>query len=876
MPVRPEFFLSCSEESPFYTAHRSIAERQADGPEPQEVQLREPPDGWLVRRWGGWESWTPRDWTPRTQGWKVHVSTAIEHASELLGRVTDVCVEESAAFKFLPLLGTLRDTNGKQHDRGASGKFVTVYPDDDAHCKRLVITLDAALSDLRGPYILSDLRYGDAPVFVRYGGIMPLNDADAHDRPVSSITSGPSNRLVPDQRTPRFVIPDGVELPAFLQPSYDRSRTSTRSRLSDFKAVSPLHFSNAGGVYRATLPDDTQRILREARSHTGLDARGRDAIRRQEEEEVTLRELRDVPGVQRIVDSFWAWEHRYLELEYAPGRALTPWVVQNTAFDPGEGGVKRRAYAARARHVAAQIVDIVERIHAAGWVVGDLHPGNILVSDDDAVTILDFEDATRVGADREIGFRVFEYCAPDPLDGVAADWYAVARCLMLMYVPAWEIEIISAAYWDVARARVRAEFGDECLAQIDAVTARYTAPERHLMASTVSVDVPAVPLDRRRALDALDAGIEWSRQFSPTGSFPGDPTPATDATESWSHGRAGVLWTRARLGRPVADSDADALVRATAGRCEDPSLGTGRAGIALALSEVGRHEDAARAASDALTEALGRKRLDLFGGQAGAILVALEVGRRSGDDALLTRARKANERLQRSTLPGTSAWADLTHRRGYWFGLSGLALLDLVQHLHTGEQQPLDRAVARLSDELAHCMFNSDGDLMVRDVDNNRALPYLEWGSAGVWAVVQLAERLTGRALIDAQRRAGAIHACSSDVYIYSTFDHGRGGTLAVLAGDGPQHAPEVDRQVDLMLASVLGDETGAFVPGDGLIRLSSDLATGAAGVMLALHVADGHPLAWLPVAADTVAWLEARPRPEPAARADEPVAELV
>jgi len=861
MPVRPEYILAATDDSPFYGARRTMADlvkAAAPGDTPQTEEL---PAGWLMRRWSGWEGWTPRDWTPRVQGWKIHVSTTPACATETLARVTRVCVRNTVCFKFLYEASTLMDTNGKQHDRGGSGKFVTIYPDDDAQLALLLDELEAELAGQEGPYILSDLRYADAPVYVRYGGIMSLSYPDSQDRPVAAVTSGPEMLLIPDQRQPQFIIPEGVTLPDCLQASYARSRTSLPSRLKDFKAVSPLHFSNAGGVYKATLPDGPVRVLREARSHTGVDARGRDAVTRQVEEEAILTDLKGVAGVQQLVGSFWAWEHRYLELEYAEGRALTAWVVQNSAFEGGPDGIKRARFAEKAVQVGAQLVDIIERVHAAGWVVGDLHPGNVLVSDNLDVTLIDLEDATRVGDPRSIGFRVFEFCAPDHLDAVEADWYAVSRSLMLMYVPDWELEIIAPGFWDEAMARVERWFGVAAVEQLRAVCARFRPVERHLLAPTVTVGRRRQPLAPDEAIPALDAGIEWSRQFSPSGSFPGEPSVEGDGSESLSSGRAGVVWTRLRLGRPVPDSDLDALEVACTGDVKDPGLNPGRAGIALTLADAGRAEAASVAARSALVESAARRRLDLHAGRAGVVLAAIETARAVSDANLLADALAANERLQRSVVAGTSAWADLTHRRGYLFGLTGLALTDLVAHVATGDARPLDRAIDRLRADLEACIVTKDGDLMVRDVDNNRALPYIEWGSAGIWGVAMVAERLSRQRVLTEEQYAAAVRACSSDVYIYNTLDHGRAGIMAILAAAGLRD--EAARQRGMLLDNLLGDGGLAFTSGDGLIRLSSDLSTGAAGIALALHCAASEDVfSWLPVTRATAAALASLPRP--------------
>lgn len=865
MPIRPEYMMATNVDSPFYGAAQSTTAFLGEGDHLQRVEL---PAGWLRQEWGVWEGWTPRDWKPRLQGWKIHVSSSMDCAETTLERVTKVCVAHEVAFKFLPTEGRLSETNGKQQDRGSSGKFVTIYPDDDDQFAVLLAELEDVLTGQQGPYILSDLRYGDAPVYARYGGIMALNFPDGRDNPVSGIAAGGSMTLVADDRLPRFKMPEGVELPECLKESYERSRSGAPSRLRDFKAISPMHFSNAGGVYKATLPDGTVRSLREARSHTGMDGRGRDAVTRQLEEEKVLRDLVGVPGVQQIVDSFWAWEHRYLELEYIDGRTLTSWVVLNGSYDTRDGGERKRVYAERCRRIVRQLVETVERVHAKGWCFGDLHPGNVLVDDADAITILDLEDATRRGADREVGFRVFEFCAPEEFTAEEADWYAVSRAVMLMYVSDWELEVIAPEFWHEAMRRVAAEYGDEAHAQLVDIVGRFPATDRHLLSPRNHVGLWENRPSAEVAIEALDAGIEWSRQFSPTASFPGDPTQPGEVTDSLGFGRAGVAWARRRMGRAVPDQDVEALVRTADGwHAEaDPGLYTGLAGIALALADLGATDEASAAVGKALTSAEGRRRLDLFGGMTGVVLAAIEVARTASDEKLLERALAAHDRLSRAVVEGSSSFRALTHRRGLRHGLAGLALADLGVHVATGRTEHLDRAIGRLRLESEACFITPEGDMMVRDIDNNRALPYIEWGSAGIWAVTQVAERLAGRRFLAGQELTAFARACSADFYIYPGLDHGRAGVMTVLAGAGID-ADEVDRQQGLLLDNLLHHEGMAFSVGDGFLRLSSDLATGATGIALALHsVTRGRPYDWLPISLGTAGLLNALPVPDAAA----------
>ena len=857
MAVNFEYLQGAVKGSPFYGRPRPFAEVQAGllGRRLQSVEL---PAGWLVQCGGGWEGWSPRDWEPRLQGWKVHVSATPECAVETLARTTRVCVEAGVSFKFLPTLAGLAEASSKNQARGAAGKFMTIYPDDDGQLGRLLIALAGVLRGQEGPYILSDLRYvPDAPVFVRYGAFLGMQMPDVDDELVESIVDPRDMRLVPDHRDPRVVIPDGVEVPEFLRPAYEASQQSCVSRLDDFVSIKPLSFSNAGGVYRAELPDGEVRILREARPHAGLDGRNRCALQRQLVEEEVLRDLVGVKGVQQLRGVFTAWEHRYLEVDYIPGVTLPSWLSYKGNLqenDPVE-------YARQVVAIVEQLIGVVEAIHRRGWAFGDLHPGNVLVSDDGTVTMLDLEDASRVDSPRELGVRVFEYCADESADAVQADWFAVARCITFLYCLNFEIEAVSPAFWDRCRHRVREVYGERAAEQLISVEGRYGVGIRPVTASDVTVGAPPRRLSVDSGISGLLSGIEGSRQFGPDGAFPGDiGQMAAGVHEVITTGRAGVVLAQQRIGVQPADGDVDALrktVREWPGQ-EAPGLLNGLAGVALTLGEVDAQQDAVAAAGKALESAVGRRRLDLAAGQAGVILAALEVAKTSGDSGLMDRAVAAYRRLDACLTPDGSAWTVLCRRRGLFWGLTGVALTDLVAHAVTGAEEPLVRARVRLRADLDACVTTATGEVMIDDREKNRVLPYTEWGSAGLLLVASALERVTGEPVLTPQERDGIIKACSGEFYIYPGLDHGRAGILVTLTAAGEHYRVEADRQAGLLLDSLLTHDEHVLVIGDGLIRLSSDLGTGAAGVALALHAyRSQQPYLGLPISARTAGLLQ-------------------
>lgn len=274
---------------------------------------REELDEWLVCR--------PTDVVLPPQGWKIHVSACPDNAESILEAVWDYCVPRRIAFKFLPGMDALFLANTKYAHRGSSGKFVTVYPVDEAQCECVLTELGAVLDGRPGPYILSDLRWGDGPLHVRYGAFADRYCVSA-DGVLEQAVEDPSGRLVPDVRGPTFQPPEWVRLPGFLGPHLAESRRTTVADLP-YRIEKALHFSNAGGLYAAVDTRTQERVvLKEARPHAGLTPDGADAVVRLERERDALERLSGLPCVPALRDQFELGGHRFLVEEFIEGTAL--------------------------------------------------------------------------------------------------------------------------------------------------------------------------------------------------------------------------------------------------------------------------------------------------------------------------------------------------------------------------------------------------------------------------------------------------------------------------------------------------------------------------------------------------------------------------
>jgi hypothetical protein len=118
-------------------------------------------------------------------------------------------------------------------------------------------------------------------------------------------------------------------------------------------------------------------------------------------------------------------------------------------------------------------------------------------------------------------------------------------------------------------------------------------------------------------------------------------------------------------------------------------------------------------------------------------------------------------------------------------------------------------------------------------------MPYLDGGSIGIGMVLdEYLRRRHDEQFADAAAKVA--RTARSPMYILPGLLTGRAGVLLYLAGRSAEPAtdPDVARQVRNLAWHALPFGDGMAFPGTGLLRLSMDLATGTAGVLLALGAA--------------------------------------
>ncbi|MET9963435.1 class III lanthionine synthetase LanKC [Streptomyces sp. NPDC006326] len=836
----------CDADRWFYDAPYRRAE------ESYPAALAPVPPGWRSHRSGDWLALRPEGIQLPSQGWKIHVSATLGNAESVLDTVYAYCTARRTAFKFVPSRYLLHLRNAKYADRAASGKFITVYPADEEHCREIAEDLDALLAGSPGPYILSDLRWAAGPVHLRYGSFTLRHCYDEHGELVPAVEA-PDGRLVPDRRGPAFQLPDWVEPPAFLKPHLDARSAVTLTGVP-YTIERALHFSNGGGVYAGT---DTRTgesvVLKEARPYAGLAADGADAVARLRREQSALEQLAGLDCVPAVRGTFTVGDHHFLVLQYLEGKPLNTYFAhRHPLIEADPEPAQLAEYTDWALTVHRRVTEAVEAVHARGIVFNDLHLFNIMVTEDEtgepSVALLDFEAAAHVDEGLRQTVANPAFVAPAERRGFAVDRYALACLRLALFLPltsllaldrtkAVHLAALAAEQFPIPRA-----FLDEAVEEIlagspDTPAGRLPAPAGPYL--------PVAPGDRDAARASMTAALHASATPEREDRlFPGDiaqfATPGGGAC--FGYGAAGVLHALAETGAPPWPEAEQWLLDRTARPASGTPLGfyDGLAGIAWTLHRLGHRDRALSLADRVLHEPWDGIGTDLHSGLAGIGLALDALGTASGEPALHAAALRCAELV--------AGPQRRPPRAGLLHGNSGPALLLLRLYERTGDRDLLAKAGLALHRDLDRCVTSAYGTLQVNE--GWRTMPYLGAGSVGIGMVLDdWLEHGAEERFEEARRQI--VKAAQATFYAQPGLFRGAAGMVLHLARTttpGPGSGPgDIARQIEALARHAVPYQGHLAFPGEQMMRLSMDLATGTAGALLALGSAAPGGRAQLP-----------------------------
>jgi tRNA A-37 threonylcarbamoyl transferase component Bud32 len=808
--------------------------------------------GWQSHDVGPWTHWGPSGLVLPDQGWKVHVSSSLVNAQPVLTVVATACADLGVAFKHLAGRRMFVLMHDKHAARVQAGKFCALYPPTQQCALELMQRLSRELSGVSGPFVLTDRRFGTSEcVSYRYGGFRSRARVNSDGMQVHFLV-GPDGTEIEDERRPEFHLPAGLSDP--FREQQQAASSSGPVTLHGYRFESAIQHSNAGGAYRFRSERGERVFVKEARAHNGYTSDGVDAKSRLAAEFLTLQAIHGrEPGLcPRPVELFHEWEHSYLVTELVSGVSLYQWMIaNNAALETKTAGAALTEYYRRGLNVLDQLDKQLRRLHELGFVFIDVSPNNVLVDDDDRVRLIDFEGVQPIAEVRRIlGTPGYQHPEPRTLaerDPRELDRYGLAALALLMLFPLHDSAERHPAVLDHLHAD---------LLEIAPIPPRLWQWATTYYRSSEESVLPTPDVIRQDTTGALrwlaDRTADWLEAVAqpdhPGTVYPTSPMGYETNTRALAAGTAGVLYALNSAGRQcdpavIARLRNDSLAAlSTTG----PGLLVGNTGIAWVLAELGEPEAAETLFAAAAAHPLNDTSATFSGGAAGTAYGLLAHYRRTGDQRWLDCAQRLLERIPEGE--ALDSQLNPTRRSGLVGGRSGVALALHQLYRVTGDPAVFDRGFRLLADELRYAEAIPVDALAFRAADNDRRLwPYLFAGSAGYAEVLSryLADRPDARFEADTELSAAdalerCLRACAARFAALPGLFPGLAGLAVCSAAAGRRlNRPEL---VDSAMASARGLFRYA-VPRPGGVgwlgepgqRLSGDLWSGAAGILIAL-----------------------------------------
>lgn len=851
-----------------------------------EVVLANLPANWSLRRSGLWYIVESNLTHLAEQGWKFHISARMQDAQDILAQVTRICVQYETIFKFAADPTLLLVLNSKGMARESAGKFITLYPNPEIELDELAEALHGGLSDYSGPYILSDRPYKESQtLYYRYGAYQRIAETEP-DGEATYLVRDMEGALQEDLRTPYYSQPNWVIDP-FIADAADDARQESQSRITlfdgRFEVEEALDFRASGGIYRGTDLDTGRTVvIKEARPNAGLEeAPLRDAVARLRRERDALSCLTGRFISPNFIEYFVESGHEFLVMEHIRGMELATFTVRYNPYgraDPSK--VDTAGYYTTLLRIWRALLERLVAIHASGIAVGDLSMQNVIVANivTGDLRIIDFEGARLAGD--VTGSRIYtpgyrdlsksrEACFESDVYALAVAFFGTLLPISNLFelthkklgeitssgilltefaVPGPMIEVVTGL---IASSGGASDALAEAAARIDRAESEVisSTPRLVVCSESARLQIP-VPGAEHLATSVKSAitYIEDSTNLKHVRCLiPADHRVHRTNGLGLAHGAAGLLHVLHKVNGSVAAECVGWLLERLPSAELPSGLLYGRAGIALSLLETGRLGVACGLIEQSYEQVKETDVSDVSSGLAGVGLVALRAYMSCGNAAWLEMASDIGTRLRdRAENVGTrgAAWPDHTGETyvGYPLGSTGIGLFLLYLGWTLGRDDFRALAELAIEHDLSYAIDGPDGELgmprgITSDFDNAQTHYWLD-GSAGVAAGLL---RLVTYGSRDDLRPA--VERLLKDTRRFTSFT----GAFRGMAGLGdvqldaaeilgePEYGLWAREMATRILELGISRSAGLAFPGDDLLRISCDFATGGGGVALFL-----------------------------------------
>lgn len=794
------------------------------------------------------------------QGFKIHVSTTYENATTTLNIVSKLLVELKIAFKHVKDKGAFYTMYSKHGSRISSGKFITIYPNEEEFVPLLKKLEEILIDQPKGPYILTDRRWKNSNIYYRYGGFRSLKDEKGR-----YCITNPKGELIVDKREPKFYLPDFVELPNEIKKQDELMGAVTHegdNPLNLYKIESVIRFSNAGGIYKATRKSDGRKcVIKEARHEIGLDGQNRNAMYRLQAEYDAISKLQGVTGVVKLLDYFKVWENKFLVLEFAEGVPLYSWASINYPFS-SKKDVKE--YCKKVIKIMEHLKIIVKQMHQKNVAMCDLQHQNIIIDENLEITIIDFEIAEDVNNKSLAAMGTKGFSNLNNTIAKDRDWYSLNRIMQFLLLPIGSVYDIDMSINIKHCLWIYNNFGSEFYEYFhnfqmetrDNITNfdKIFSNTFDIAKSQIDIGETRESLNVKDILDKLKNALMENCNLKVKGFINGDirQYEMDCGMLNLQNGGFGAILALLRLNN-LNDNSIQWIESQIADLLNsnyNNGFLTGRSGIACTLYECGYKKEAIQL-MDLIIDSYDKTSTDisLRSGLSGIGIALACIGKEENKQTYLSLAKEIGQilidKVDNNEEPVGTDWQ--SYSVGLLDGYAGISLFLTLLYEVTQNEKYLSFSEMVIDKEIGNCIeSDEDGGLRLLDSKTNRMYPYLSNGSIGLGIAIT-ALNSTNKIFCFQDEIKSIVKSLDYRITLEPGLFDGISGFLLADCLRGSNTSIEKTLET-LNLFLVKNSET-LLVPGKMFYKLSSDIHTGSAGILLGILSAQNNsPLLWLPM----------------------------
>lgn len=804
------------------------------------------PQGWISDRLGPWTRvYPPNIWDSYPQhGWKIHVSSVPVDAEETLAAVADICERYTTPFKYLSDRPEFLHCLKSMPTGCPEDKFITIYPRSEQQFVTLLEELDRRLKGKVGPYVLTDVRYAESPVFFRYGAYFSKMLSNGGTGIIT-----PSGEVIEDPRDVKFSIPDFVTIPDAVKHVVEAREKGLKNGADEllypYRVTGCMHYSFGGGVYRGLdLRDQHEVILKEARAYSGYTSETESSQDRLRSEAEVLKELEHLEFVPRLRDYLTLGDHEFIVEDFIEGGTLQDWIASNYPFlfeQPIE------PYEVDALKISRQLIKIVQSANAEGVAIMDIQPKNIMIERDLTIRLIDLEGARPIMCEsRDVlgtpGFIPLRRCSNRERDA-----YSLFQVLLCMFAPSSD-SALSPGLEQKRIDFISKTFSEEALSLIECVRAELpssvTKPRLGLRANGARAVHPQ-PLRyewkqyRHKVISGIFSARRRIGKTAPI--FPGDARQLWDGPSArWDleTGTAGIILALSRLGVDTHKLAVELAENMCTTDLPEEGLLRGLPGIVLAMAEAGEPEIALAPAGH--RESFTSKNANIRSGVAGTVLSYLSLCQ-YGIKIRLIHELLADfeDALEDSDIYVDGGEAKTGNTVELFDGWCGVKAACEAVFRRTGNIDWRRRAEAFLEGDVRHLKASDQGAQYV----DMSGVSYgcLSEGAAGVGVACSIVDRTRYKKII-----RGISMSLGSRLCLSAGLFQGQAELAASLMMIGGVECESIIEQeltnLSHMKSFSIDDDEATHFPGNHSYCRSSDYSTGAAEIALCV---DGYCRRW-------------------------------